>query len=1244
MLLEQKMNILLVDDRPENLLALEAILHSLGQNLVKAHSGEEALRHLLERDFAVILLDVQMPGIDGFETARLIRQRKKTEHTPIIFITATSPTDSLIFQGYALGAVDYLIKPIAPEILLLKVGVFFELFKKAMEVKKQAEYLKNINEELERQITERKRTEEELQRSKQEIKTLVENVPDVIARYDRQLRHVYINSACEQASGILPQEFIGKTLTEIGFLEEQVILWESCFQRVFATGERQSMEYNYLGIKGMKYYQTSVVPEFSNDGSVEFIISITRDITPRQQTEEALQKANEQLEIKVQERTTELILNNQALQAEIESRQQAEDALQESEQRFRGIFNQAAVGIAQLGIDGQWLLVNQKVCDIVGYTKAELLELSFQDITHPDDLETDLEYVRQLLADEIDTYSMEKRYIRKDGSLVWINLTVSLVRDFLGEPKYLISIIKDISERKQAEEELRISEQRYRSLVTATAQIVWTTNAEGEVIDDMPTWRNLTGQTLEEFKGWGWLNAIHPDDRESINRLWIKALKAKSFYQTEYQLRMKDGSYRDFLVRGVPVLGADDNIREWVGICTDITDHKQAEKTLKENEAQMRLALEAADMGTWNLNLVTGSVRESERIGPMFGLPSGQVNYNLDDWRSRVHPDDLERILAEMGQAIAGVAQYDTRYRAVWDDGTIRWLAVKGKILRDQAGNPLYAVGVAMDITERKQAEEERERLLVETGQLASLLEQERSQLEAIIQQMPAGIVIAKAPSGKIILGNQQVEQIWRQPFIPSADIAQYKEWKGFHPDGRPYEPLDWPLARSITTGELVTQEEISILRGDGTLGVILVNSTPIRDRQGKIIAGVVMFNDITERKQAQEELQKSYNLLEGVIEGTIDAIFVKDLQGRYVLLNSTSAKIIGGTKEEIIGKDDRDFFPPEIAHILMETDQRIMTTGESQILEESVPIMETIAQENPPCTTLKEEKKVGEIIMMRTFLSAKSVWRDAQENIIGLIGVGKDITDRKKAEQEIINLNENLERRVLERTAELEATNKELEAFSYSVSHDLRAPLRGIDGFSQALVDRYADKLDDKGQHYIQRIRAGTQRMGELIDDLLTLSRMTRSEMRRRQVDLSALAKEILAELSHAQPEREAEWAIAPGLIANGDPQLLRVVLENLLNNAWKFSSAKLHSRIEFDAILQEEGKVAYFVRDNGAGFDMAYSNKLFGAFQRLHSTTQFPGTGIGLATVARIIHRHGGRVWAEGVVEEGATFYFTL
>jgi signal transduction histidine kinase len=284
----------------------------------------------------------------------------------------------------------------------------------------------------------------------------------------------------------------------------------------------------------------------------------------------------------------------------------------------------------------------------------------------------------------------------------------------------------------------------------------------------------------------------------------------------------------------------------------------------------------------------------------------------------------------------------------------------------------------------------------------------------------------------------------------------------------------------------------------------------------------------------------------------------------------------------------------------------------------------------------LSAEKRETVMAVARTICLAMANARYVEQ-------IQHEIAERKVAQEEARRLNKELEQRVKERTVRLEATNHELEAFTYSVSHDLRAPLRAIDGFSLALLEDHQAQLEDEAKNYLHRVRHASQRMGQLIDDLLMLSRVTRTDIRRQPVNMSEIARTVAAELSESGPDRQVEFVIQKGLQASGDPRLMTIVLNNLLGNAWKFTSKHARARIEF-GYTEDGDDSAFFVRDDGAGFEMAYVDKLFGAFQRLHNITEFEGTGIGLATVQRIIHRHGGRIWAHGEVDHGATFYFKL
>jgi len=418
---------------------------------------------------------------------------------------------------------------------------------------------------------------------------------------------------------------------------------------------------------------------------------------------------------------------------------------------------------------------------------------------------------------------------------------------------------------------------------------------------------------------------------------------------------------------------------------------------------------------------------------------------------------------------------------------------------------------------------------------------------------------------------------------------------------------------------DLITALTASAISCSLMLWVVL--SSYDREQQRLMSLNSELERNMAERTQAEKLLHQNRELLNAVIEGTSDAIYAKDTQGRYILFNSAAARITGKSVTESLGNDDTVLFSCDDARVIMKKDREVLSSGEIKSVEHEIT------------------NSTGERI---TVQSTKGPLRDDDGNIVGVFGISRDVTEHRRVVDEIRKLNEELDLRVQARTVRLQAAVQEQESFSYSVSHDLRAPLRHINCYSAMLEEDCGDCLTPEARGYLERIRNSSRKMGQLIDDLLELSRIGRSDLVKDVVDLSELASAISCKLQEAEPHRCVQFVIAPGLTANGDPLLLAQVLENLFSNSWKYSSHNERSRIELGRGLLEDREV-YFVRDDGVGFDMAYKDKLFGAFQRLHGT-EFEGTGIGLATVKRIIERHDGRVWAEAAVNEGATFYFTL
>ena len=585
------------------------------------------------------------------------------------------------------------------------------------------------------------------------------------------------------------------------------------------------------------------------------------------------------------------------------------------------------------------------------------------------------------------------------------------------------------------------------------------------------------------------------------------------------------------------------------------------------------------------------------------GRPLGEV-FHIVNERTR-RPVENPALQALREGAVIGLANHTV---LISRDDTERGIDDRAAPILDCQGNVTGAVLVFRDVTERRKAERS-------ARLLASIIE---SSDDAIIGKDVDGIVTSWNRAAERLFGYSAEEAIGR----PIAVLAP--------PDRADEMPA---ILAHIRRGERVEHFD-TVRRGkDGRLVPISLTVSPIHDEDGRIVGASKIARDISERKRAEEALREEKTRLHTTLVSIGDAVIVTDAEGRISLMNPV-AQALTGWKEEATGRPLDEVF-------------RIINE------ETREPV------EHPVARVLRDGTVVG--LANHTLLIARdgterpiddsaAPIRDEAGNIGGVVLAFRDVADHRRWEEalrqsevEMRRLNAELERRVARRTAQLEAANKELEAFSYSVAHDLRAPLRAIEGFSRILLDKYPDRLDDPGKDYLERVGAAAKRLEQLIGDLLNLSRLTRSEMRQVKVDLSALAEAVAAELRQREPQRRVEFVIAREVVACGDARLLRFVLDNLLGNAWKFTGTREDGPDRVRCGPDQRPDDVLRARQR-RGFDMAYVEKLFRPFQRLHTEREFPGTGIGLASVKRVVGRHGGRVWAEGAVDRGATFYFTL
>ncbi|MDB6020663.1 MAG: multi-sensor signal transduction histidine kinase [Pedosphaera sp.] len=834
-------------------------------------------------------------------------------------------------------------------------------------------------------------------------------------------------------------------------------------------------------------------------------------------------------------------------------------------------------------------------------------------------------------------------------------LVARSTNDFVDRDRLIGELELQLTQFRLQEQHLRQEQQAaeqlaeyYAGLFNAAPVGYLVLNPSGSIVEINEAGATLLRLTRKRVLGEPFVQFLPKDDIVGFLNYLRRCKDSKKRVTTELQLRGDNGGTRPVEMVSETFAGPD-HTTQFRAAMIDISDRRRAEQALRESEQNYGSLVNSiqgivwAGSGTGDFTFVS---RQAERI---LGYPRERWLREPRFWQDRLHPDDRARVIDARSRAVAEKKSYVIEFRMMTAERHSIWMRDSVNVV--QEGKTVKLTGVMVNITELKEAEHalrEETRTLETMNRIGTSLAEELD-LEKLVQVVvEAGKQVTGAKFGafsyKHLNGHGEKVSLYTTPGVAPEIFARLPLPQ--HQASVPASEAEREVIRIDDLQQDPRTPRSKSRPNNETLPMVVRSylAIPVVSRSGEVLGGLLFGHPapgaFTERAQhllagiaaeagtaldnarLYRAVSKSESHFRQLADAMPQIVWTARPDGRVDYFNRRWYEYTGLPEGAVNEEGWLPFVHPEDRERCMEAKQRVVAANEHLEVE------------------CRLRDRAGN---HRWHLIRAVPIQDEGGRIASWFGTSTDIEDQKRVEGEVRDLNSALEKRVAERTAQLQASNRELEAFSYSVSHDLRAPLRSIDAFSQLVREDYEDKLDEQGKQYLGLVGEASRQMARLIDDLLHLSRVTRSELRRRPVDMSLLAENIFASLRQVEPKRPVETVVAPGLQAEGDERLLRVALENLINNAWKFTGRRENAHIEVGSEMQD-GQQVFYVRDDGAGFDMTYANMLFGAFQRLHSTGEFPGHGIGLATVQRIINRHGGRIWADAAVDRGATFYFTL